>query len=169
MLKGTPPGTTGGANFSGWPSNILFSKFLDHSISYVKPSKMNMLSFLTIMRHTCQLKRSSSSLVDVLGRLVFRTLVFLRHVSHFIMVLQLAAEPTYIHWLKLKLSTCNEFQLWRPQNAWSFLLLNLRMVTVCSDRHTGMNKCSSKPLMSTHGRKLGHVCYWVVILFSPCI
>lgn len=39
MLKGAPPGSVGDANSSGWSTEVLFRKYLDHFISHVKPSK----------------------------------------------------------------------------------------------------------------------------------
>lgn len=39
MLNGAPPGSIGGANPSGWSNEQLFVQYLDHFISFVKPSK----------------------------------------------------------------------------------------------------------------------------------
>ncbi|KAG8260722.1 hypothetical protein J6590_090472 [Homalodisca vitripennis] len=39
MLKETPPGTIGGANPSGWSSEELYLKLINHFIKHSKPSK----------------------------------------------------------------------------------------------------------------------------------
>lgn len=38
MLKGSPPGTIGSANPSGWSNPEMFMKYLKHFVSHVKPS-----------------------------------------------------------------------------------------------------------------------------------
>ncbi|CAG9565017.1 unnamed protein product [Danaus chrysippus] len=39
MLKGAPPGTIGAANQSGWSTELIFRKYLDHFIKFAKPTK----------------------------------------------------------------------------------------------------------------------------------
>lgn len=41
MLKGAPIGSIGGANQSGWSNEELFIKYLEHFITYVKPTNEN--------------------------------------------------------------------------------------------------------------------------------
>lgn len=39
MLKDAPPGTVGAANQSGWSTELIFRKYLDHFIKFAKPTK----------------------------------------------------------------------------------------------------------------------------------
>lgn len=39
MLKGAPPGSVGEANQSGWSTEQIFRRYLDHFIAYAKPTK----------------------------------------------------------------------------------------------------------------------------------
>lgn len=39
MLKGAPPGTIGAANQSGWSTELILRKYMDHFINFAKPTK----------------------------------------------------------------------------------------------------------------------------------